>query len=270
MAKRKPAAKKKKTTAKKKTAAKKTTARKKATAKKSTARKKTTTRKAAAKKKTTTRKKSTAKKAAPKRKTAAKKRVVRKAAPKKAVKKMVVKAQAGEKWKKLPGGSSSRMSYMVSSNGRLKSVDKNTKSEALIKGTYTKGGYHQFNIKSSSGKRKTYYMHREVAKLFLPAKKRNQVSVCHKDGNKKNNKTKNLMWASKEQWSKLHKKLGTYKDINRDRITYSKLTEAKVKGIKKMLKAKKQTKTKIAAKYGVSITQINRIASGENWGHVKI
>ena len=182
----------------------------------------------------------------------------------------LVKDRSGEKWKKLPKGSSSRMHYSISSYGRLKSIDKTTKDECLIKGTYTKGGYHQFNIKSADGERKTYYMHREVAKLFLPKKKKGQVSVCHKDGDKANNKVKNLMWASKEEWSKLHKKLGTYKDINRDRITYSKLNETKVKAIKKSLRAGRKTKTSIAEKYGVSITQINRIASGENWGHVEI
>lgn len=181
-----------------------------------------------------------------------------------------VKSLKNEKWKKISrNGSTKRMNYMISSNGRIKSVDKKSKDECLIKGTYTKGGYHQFNIKISDDKRKTFYVHRLVADLFLPKKKRGQEFVCHKNGKKSDNKVKNLMWANREQWSKLHDKLGTYQNLDRRGGYNSKLTEAKVKTIKKSLKAGKKTKTAIANKYGVSITQINRIASGENWGHVK-
>lgn len=181
-----------------------------------------------------------------------------------------VKSQKNEKWKKISrNGSTKRMYYMISSNGRIKSVDKKSKDECLIKGTYTKGGYHQFNIKISEDKRKTFYVHRLVADLFLPKKKRGQEFVCHKNGKKADNKKSNLMWANRDQWSKLHDKLGTYQNLDRRGGYNSKLTEAKVKTIKKSLKAGRKTKTSIAEKYGVSITQINRIASGENWGHVK-
>ena len=252
---------KKKAAPKKKATAKKTVAKKKAAPKK-----KTTVKKTVAKKKAAPKKKATAKKAAPKKRATAKK-----AAPKKRTEKVLVKSRVNEVWKKLtPNGSTRIMYYMISNHGRIKSVNKKSKDEFLIKGTFTKGGYHQFNIKAEGQPRKTYYMHREVAKLFLGKKKKGQEMVCHKNGDKKNNRASNLMWASKEEWSKLHKKLGTYKDINRDRITYSKLNEKKVIAIKKSLKAGRKTKTFIAQKYGVSITQINRIASGENWSHVTI
>lgn len=182
-----------------------------------------------------------------------------------------VKSHKNETWKKIKrDGSTKRMYYMISSNGRIKSVDKKSKNESLIKGTYTKGGYHQFNIKIADDQRKTFYVHRLVADLFLDKKKRGQEFVCHKNGNKADNKTKNLMWANREQWSKLHSKLGTYQNLDRRGGYNSKLTEAKVKTIKKSLNAGRKTKTSIAEKYGVSITQINRIASGENWGHVKV
>jgi len=271
-AKKKPAKKKTTTraTAKKKTVAKKKAAPKKKTvAKKKTTARKTTAKKTTAKKKTTAPKKRVVKKAAPK-KTTAKKRAVKKTTAKKAAPK-VVKLLRNETFKKVKSnGTTKRMYYMVSNLGRIKSVDKKSKSEHLIKGTYTKGGYHQFNIKLESGDRQTFYVHRLVAELFLPKKKKNQVVVCHKDGNKKNNKAKNITWASRDEWSKLHKKLGTFEGLDRKGGYNSKLTEAKVRTIKKALKAGKKTKTSLAKKYGVSITQINRIQSGENWGHVKI
>jgi len=183
----------------------------------------------------------------------------------------LVKSPKSEVWKKVKSnGTTKRMFYMISSAGRIKSVEKKTKNEHLIKGTYTKGGYHQFNIKLENGNRQTFYVHRLVADLFLPRKKKNQVVVCHKDGDKKNNKAKNIMWASRDEWSKLHKKLGTFEGLDRKGGYNSKLTEAKVKTIKRALKAGNKTKTSLAQKYGVSITQINRIASGENWSHVTI
>ena len=182
-----------------------------------------------------------------------------------------IKSLKNEEWKKIKKeGSTKRMYYMISSNGRIKSIDKKSKDECLIKGTYTKGGYHQFNIKVSDDKRKTFYVHRLVAELFLDKKKKGQEFVCHKNGKKADNKIKNLVWASREEWSKLHDKLGTYQNLDRRGGYNSKLTEAKVKAIKKSLKAGRKTKTSLAQKYGVSITQIKRISSGENWSHVEI
>lgn len=185
---------------------------------------------------------------------------------------VLVKSYKNEEWKKIKDFKSSpNKYYLISSKGRIKSKDKKSKDEQLIKGTYTKkGGYHQFNVKTGDNKRKSFYVHKQVAALFLGKKKKNQIYVCHKNGDHKNNKVSNLMWASKEEWSKLHKKLGTFAAVNRDPLANSKLTIAKVKQIKKSLKAGRKTKASLAAKYGVSATQINRIATGENWSSVEI
>ena len=78
------------------------------------------------------------------------------------------------------------------------------------------------------------------------------------------------MWATRDEWSAHHKKLGTFEGLDRKGGYNSKLTEAKVRTIKKTLKKGNKTKTSLAQKYGVSITQINRIQSGENWSHVEI
>ena len=78
------------------------------------------------------------------------------------------------------------------------------------------------------------------------------------------------MWATRDDWSSLHRKLGTYANREYNGTYNSKLNEKQVLAIKKSLKAGRKTKTAIAEKYDVSITQINRIASGENWGHVKL
>ena len=55
------------------------------------------------------------------------------------------------------------------------------------------------------------------------------------------------------------------------KITNAKLDETKVKLIKKILQRDNKTRLKMIAKrFGISHTQLNRIRSGENWGHVTI
>jgi len=104
-------------------------------------------------------------------------------------KKVLIKPLKNESWKKVKtDGDTKKMNYLLSSHGRIKSVNKKSKDEHLIKGTFTKGGYHQFNIKLEDDYRQTFYVHREVAKLFLGKPRKTQEYVCHKDGNKKNNK----------------------------------------------------------------------------------
>ena len=56
----------------------------------------------------------------------------------------------------------------------------------------------------------------------------------------------------------------------KNKKTSYKLTEGKVKIIKRQLKNKRTRITMIAKRFGVSDMQIHRIKSGENWGHVKI
>ena len=74
----------------------------------------------------------------------------------------LLKNYKNEEWKKVKtDGNTKRMNYLLSTHGRIKSVDKKSKDEHLIKGTFTKGGYHQFNIKLEDDYRQTFYVHTE-------------------------------------------------------------------------------------------------------------
>ncbi|HEY1055094.1 MAG TPA: hypothetical protein VGE24_08170, partial [Emticicia sp.] len=48
-----------------------------------------------------------------------------------------------------------------------------------------------------------------------------------------------------------------------------KLTETKVRMIKKMLQNENTRLKMIAKQFGITHTQLNRIRSGENWGYLK-
>jgi hypothetical protein len=53
------------------------------------------------------------------------------------------------------------------------------------------------------------------------------------------------------------------------KTTGYKLTESKVRIIKRLLKSDKPRLSMIAKRFGITHTQLNRIRSGENWGHVE-
>jgi hypothetical protein len=59
-------------------------------------------------------------------------------------------------------------------------------------------------------------------------------------------------------------------ESKKNKKTSYKLTEGKVKIIKKQLKNNRTRITMIAKRFGVSDMQIHRIKTGENWGHVEI
>lgn len=299
-----PAKKKKKVAAKKKvvkkvTAKKKTTATKKAV-KKAAPKKKAVAKKRVVKKAAPTKKKTTAKKVA-KKATPAKKRVTKKAAPakrkttaKKVAKKTtpakkrvvrknavakkptvvnVVKTLKNEAWKKVAmPHPTKKCDYYISNKGRLKSKNKSTKSEYLLKGSPMRTGYLQLNVKLQGEHRANYYVHKLVAQSFIPNRSKSKNIVIHVNGDKKNNSAKNLRWVDKAGLSAHHRKLGTYKYVPGSRALPSHvvMTEAKVRQLKRSLRAGKITRTKLSEKFNITMTQIKRIERGENWGHVTI
>lgn len=83
----------------------------------------------------------------------------------------------------------------VSNLGRVKSTDKGYwKTEKIRKFGNHRFGYFQVGL-SVKNKRKNIYVHRLVAKAFIP-NPYNKPDVNHKDGNKKNNHVNNLEWVT--------------------------------------------------------------------------
>ena len=64
-----------------------------------------------------------------------------------------------------------------------------------------------------------------------------------------------------------HRKNPNYK---KGVIRNAKLTETDVMRLKKKLSRSKNKLYLIAKEFGITHTQLNRIRSGENWGHIKI
>lgn len=175
-----------------------------------------------------------------------------------------------EKWVRINFGEiENAPHYEVSNYGRLKSFQ-GSKDGTLIKGSVIQG-YRSLNIRVTGGATINRYIHKLVAEYFLETPDENQKYVIHLDFDKQNNYHENLKWVTKDEMTAHNRENPAL--LNRvmpKRTKNYKLTESKVKMIKKLLKNDKNRLKMIAKQFGITHTQLNRIRSGENWKHVTI
>jgi hypothetical protein len=168
--------------------------------------------------------------------------------------------------------------YSISNYGRLCSFQHTTDGVSvtsgrelgrIIKGSVIQG-YRSLNIRTS-GKTLNRYVHKLVAESFLDRENDQQTFVIHLDHDKLNNHHQNLRWVTKDVMIDHNRRNPNV--LNRPVIRHTsnyKLTESKVKIIKKLLLNDKNRLKMIAKQFGITHTQLNRIRSGENWRHVTI
>lgn len=175
-----------------------------------------------------------------------------------------------EKWVVIPFPETEvQPHYEVSNYGRLKSFQSNPDGE-FIKGSVIQG-YKSLNIRVSGNKTANRYVHKLVAEFFLEKPSEEHRFVIHLDFDKHNNYFGNLKCVTKEEMHAHNRENPEIKNRVIPRRTKNyKLTESKVIMIKKLLKKDKSRLKMIAKQFGITHTQLNRIRSGENWGHVKI
>lgn len=155
--------------------------------------------------------------------------------------------------------------FDISDFGRLRGCNK--KGEKVVITPSKIKGYPIISIKLLNGKRTTRYVHKLVAACFVNQEHADQTYVIHLDFNKENNHYRNLKWANRKELFKHQSRNPNYR---KGVIRYSKLTETDVIRLKKKLKRAKNPLYKIAKEFGITHTQLNRIRSGENWGHVRV
>lgn len=183
----------------------------------------------------------------------------------------MIKKNAGEVWKPFRFKNSAQMrnKYTISSQGRIAAYKKDLFEDGnILKGSMT-SGYRTLNIHAGDISN-TLYLHREVARHFLPKAGGKQKIVIHLNHDKTDNRAKNLKWVNQEeaiahqQKSPLRK---AYKEVQKNRTKGLKLTIAQVRVIKSQLSnpKRKVTKKQIADKYGISEMTIYRIQRGESW-----
>lgn len=173
---------------------------------------------------------------------------------------------------KFSGSTDLRNQYAVSSHGRIASYrDDVLEDGKLLSGSITTG-YRTLNLHRTDSKG-TLYIHRELAKLFLPKPSPKHKYVVHKNHNKLDNSVKNLKWATQEEMITHQQKSPAkiaYKEKQANKTAGLKLTATQVRKIKDLLTGdrRKYTIKQLADKYEVSEMTMYRIKSGENWKSV--
>jgi hypothetical protein len=160
--------------------------------------------------------------------------------------------------------------YAVTNHGRVIRFGKDPAADGvLVKATVDVPFNYERVYIQNNGKRTSVLVHRLVAQFFLPKPEKGQLFIIHKDRNNRNNHPSNLKWVTKEEHVR-HAMAGeNWKKGRQSRSQVYKLTEDRVRLIRKKISEGKTRMKMIAKQVKVSEMQIYRIQSGENWGWVK-
>lgn len=162
--------------------------------------------------------------------------------------------------------------YQISNYGRIRIYKPVSGNWKILKSANVKG-YKYFTFKSDiDWKHKiTKPVHRLVAEMFCEKPSIHHNFVIHLNYVKDNNYYKNLQWCTQIELTEHNKKNpNVLNSRKKGVITNAKLSETDVIRLKLKLKRGKNKLYKIAKEFGITHTQLNRIRSGENWGHIKI
>lgn len=130
----------------------------------------------------------------------------------------------------------------------------------------TPGLIHGYEIVSLSrnGVVKNKRVHQIVIEAFIGPAPFNGALVAHNDGNRRNNRIKNLRWASSLENQADRKRHDTR--MRGSDVSWSKLKEDDIPIIRERVLSGEKYKD-IAVSYGVSVSTIHLIKTGKIWRH---
>ncbi|WP_417886359.1 HNH endonuclease [Zunongwangia sp.] len=180
----------------------------------------------------------------------------------------MIRSYWNEEWKVVTFDEnvSEKENYKISTLGR---VIKCTAEGEFLQDEKFSNGYQMIRTKLKSGVWSCRYVHKLIAEHFLE-RKDNQKYVIHLNYKKADNRLENLKWATKRE-KEIHQFSNPDNvNIKRKLPSHAKLTETKVKFIKRKINdPNRRTRLKMIAKqFGISEMQLYRIKTGENWGYV--
>jgi len=156
--------------------------------------------------------------------------------------------------------------YQINNFGSIK------KGYTLKKATKNHAGYLSVGL-WKEGKIKGYRINRLVAETFIDNPNK-YPCVCHKDGNKLNNKVSNLYWGTHKMNEVDKKKHGTWLGNGQRKGSNnpsSKLNDMQVRVIKHILNIPgHMLQNDLSRIFKVSPTHISGIKTGKFWGHITV
>lgn len=157
--------------------------------------------------------------------------------------------------------------YAVTNHGRVIRFKKTPIDGVFVNHYFLTRNKYPGVFIMNNGKRTNVAIHSLVAQRFLKKPRKDQIFVIHKDRDNNNNRPSNLKWVNKPEHL-IHAMGGDSWNSVAKRKNY-KLTEDRVRLIRRKLKEGKLVMKRIAKQFGVSDMQVYRIKTGENWGWVK-
>ena len=181
-----------------------------------------------------------------------------------------------EHWKAIPGYEGL---YEASDLGRIRSLDRLTcvkkksgnyfrkTAGRVLQQTIDSRGLYKLVMLCKEGTNVRHIVHRLIAKTFI-SNPLNLPEVNHKDEDKTNNAVSNLEWCDRAYNNNYGSK---YNSSRGERNQMAKLTVEKVKQIRDEVIPgdPEHSMTKVAEKYGVSVTHVCGIVHRRYWGWVK-
>lgn len=102
--------------------------------------------------------------------------------------------------------------YEIDTQGNVYSIiQTKSRRKGIVKQRHNNGGYKRVNLYDVNGKGKKHFVHRLVAKAFIP-NLQNKPIVNHIDCDKTNNSVENLEWCTQSENIKHAVKLGRHID----------------------------------------------------------
>lgn len=144
------------------------------------------------------------------------------------------------------------------------------KAGDVVWGRVLESGYRQHKLTDAQGKQRLVRTNRLVCEAYWGCAISPKHQAAHKDGNKLNNSADNLYWATAKQNKADSINHGTSVKGARTRNQHggAKLTEESVRAILTSYSGRRGDLKKLAEQFGVAPTCIQKVVSGQTWGHV--
>ncbi|MEO1628425.1 MAG: NUMOD4 domain-containing protein, partial [Bacteroidota bacterium] len=111
-----------------------------------------------------------------------------------------IKSFWNERWAQLvTKWPTKKCNYEISDYGRVKSINKESGEERLLKGSKVQRGQILLNIRLQGNHKQGIYVHKFVAEQFVQKTDDSQEFIIHLDQNKENNHYKNLKWVNQRE-----------------------------------------------------------------------